>query len=115
MPSKKIKEITPSEKQIQDCIMNYLLINGVFCWRNNTGATTYQNSQGRKRMVRYGKVGSADILGLLKDGRFLAIEVKRPKGKLTKHQEIFLDRVIESNGIAFVATSIDDVMRELNL
>lgn len=107
-----VKKFEPTEKQIQDSIMNYLLINRYYVWRNNTGATHYENSKGRKRMVRYGKPGSSDIIGLTKDGKFLAIEVKRPNGKTTKLQEMFLQNINANGGVGFVATSIDDVINK---
>lgn len=56
----------------------------------------------------------ADLLVCL-DGRFVAIEVKRPKGKLTDGQERFLHNVRAAGGKAFVAYSVDDVVRELGL
>ncbi|MDQ2898870.1 MAG: VRR-NUC domain-containing protein [Acidobacteriota bacterium] len=50
---------------------------------------------------------------MLSDGRILCIEVKAPKGRVSPHQQLFIDRINESNGKAFVARSIDDVEREL--
>jgi hypothetical protein len=48
-------------------------------------------------------------------GKFLAIEVKNAKGRLSSHQEAFLNRVNEEGGIAFVARSVDDVIDNLGL
>lgn len=73
-------------------------------WRNNTGAIRMD-----KRFIRFGAVGSSDILGVMKDGRFLAIEVKSAKGRLTKHQKAFIDGINNAGGVAFVARSIEDV------
>ena len=58
--------------------------------------------------------GIADIIGIW-EGRFLAIEVKRPGGKLSIEQELFLRRVNEKGGIGFVAYGIDDVIKALNI
>jgi hypothetical protein len=49
------------------------------------------------------------------EGKFVSIEVKRPGGKLTDGQERFLHNVRAAGGIAFVAHSVDDVVRELDL
>lgn len=49
------------------------------------------------------------------DGKFVAIEVKRPSCKLTALQEQFLHDVRAAGGIAFVAYSVEDVVRELGL
>lgn len=63
----------------------------------------------------YQRPGIADLLVCL-DGRFVAIEVKRPGvGVLTPLQEQFLHDVRAAGGIAFVAYSVDDVVRELGL
>lgn len=57
-------------------------------------------------------VGSADIIGI-KDGRFVAIEVKMPGKNPTKQQKAFLDTVSAMGGIAGVARSIADSDRIL--
>lgn len=56
----------------------------------------------------------SDLLVCL-DGKFVAIEVKRPQGKLTDGQERFLHNVRAAGGIAFVAYSVDDVVAQLGL
>ena len=56
--------------------------------------------------------GIPDIIGC-RNGRLLAIELKVGKNKLTKLQEHVLGKIIEANGIAFVAYSIDDVKKEV--
>ena len=56
----------------------------------------------------------SDLLVCL-DGKFVAIEVKRPNGRLSDGQEKFLHNVKAAGGIAFVARSVEDVVRELGL
>jgi hypothetical protein len=54
--------------------------------------------------------GVSDILGVQKGaGRFFAIEVKAPKGRLSLDQEAFLEAVRASGGLGIVARSIEDV------
>jgi len=61
-----------------------------------------------------GHKGVADIIGVLPpSGRALAIEVKTPDGKLTRHQTAFLAGVMVAGGVAFVAHSVDQVAKEL--
>jgi hypothetical protein len=62
----------------------------------------------------YQKPGIADLL-VCGDGKFIAIEVKKPGGRLSPLQEQFLHDVRAAGGVAFVAYSIDDVVRELKL
>jgi hypothetical protein len=63
----------------------------------------------RKHFYQFGKKGSADILGILPDGKFLAIEAKAPTGKLRDEQVEFLDTINKNHGVAGMAKSIDDV------
>ena len=65
------------------------------------------------RWIRYGWVGSADVIGQLADGRFLAVECKAPAGRVSEAQQAFLDRVTAAGGVAFVARGSDDVATEL--
>lgn len=62
--------------------------------------------------MRYGLcVGSADLIGMLApQGRFLALEVKRPGEKPTKEQELFLELVRKSGGVAAVVTSVEEAL-----
>lgn len=101
-----------SEKDIQDAILDYLKVIGIFAWRQNTGCMEI-NEGSNRRFIRFGLVGMSDILGVLPDGRMLAIEVKTDKGKTTEYQEAFLNKVKDSNGVSFVARSIEDVQANL--
>ena len=60
----------------------------------------------------YQENGIADLLVCL-DGKFIAIEVKRPGCKPTPLQIKFLDEIRRAGGIAFIASSLEDVVREL--
>ena len=92
------------EQDIQNSILNYLQAKGIFCWRNSVGGT---------QKKRYGLKGSADITGLLKNGRRLEIEVKSEKGKLSKEQKEFLEMINLNNGLAMVVRSLDDVINRV--
>lgn len=80
-----------------------------WCERQNSGAARIGN-----RFVRFGWPGCPDILGMLRDGRFLGVEVKAKAGRLRPEQSVFLDRIRCAGGVAFVAHDLRDVMRELN-
>lgn len=97
-----------SEHDIQQSILKYLKKRNLFCWRNNSGVTVIQH-----RFIRFGAKGAPDILGILPDGRFLGIEVKKPGGALRPEQATFLENINKSNGLAFVARSVDDVKAAL--
>lgn len=112
-------KLKPSESDVQKAIYQWLELNRYFCWRNNTGARKfdYRRKDGKvtHNFFQWGKPGSGDIIGLMKDGRFFSIEVKAPGKKPTELQLAFMESVRKSNGVAFVAQSLDDVMREFKL
>lgn len=126
------------EGEIVTAILGYLKTRrDVVAWRVNSGMAMMPGRGGKPMPVRFGGMkGMSDVIGWRKyddvDGgasacvpplyhgceashiaRFLAIEVKRPGQKPTPEQQAFLDLVKAHGGIAFVARSIDDVMKEL--
>lgn len=80
-----------------------------WCERMNSGAVRIG-----KRFVRFGWKGCPDVLGQLRDGRLLGVEVKSPTGKLRPEQAIFLERIRLAGGVAFMARNCLDVMQELD-
>ncbi len=95
--------MTPEGSALSE-IKQYLAARGIFFFRCNTG---------RRGGVSFGIKGAPDIVGILPGGRFLAIEVKGPGGKASAEQVAFLAEITERGGLAFVAFSIDDVVRHL--
>lgn len=98
------------EKDIESLILDYLkVLPQSRFWKNNTTGI-FDPSTGKMRTLngKHHARGVADILGVI-NGRFIAIEVKRPKGKVSDHQELFLQSIVDAGGIAFVAYSLDDV------
>ncbi len=80
----------------------------VWCERMNSGAARVGN-----RFIRFGWPGCPDVLGQLKDGRLLGVEVKGPTGKLSSEQAVFLERIRGAGGVAFVARNCRDVFSNL--
>lgn len=102
------------EKQIENQILMYLYIKRIFAWKNqSTGIYDPKKKIFRKPMNRFHINGVADILGILPDGKLLAIEVKTPTNKPTECQKAFLEKAKELGAIAFVARSILDVDENL--
>ena len=56
----------------------------------------------------YGTAGIPDIICCY-NGKFVAFEVKTPRGKLSKLQEIILQKIQNANGIAYKVTNLEDV------
>ena len=72
-----------------------------FCWKEHGGM--------------YGTAGIPDIIACI-NGRFVAFEVKTETGKVTKLQEITIQRIKEAKGKAFTvrsAAQVAAILREL--
>ena len=80
-----------------------------WCERQNTGAAKVGG-----RFIRFGWRGCSDVLGMMTDGRLLAVEVKARSGRLRAEQREFLDLVRRFGGMAFVAHDCRDVLRSLD-
>ncbi len=97
-----------SEQELTRAILDRLaLMPGVWCWRNNTGVGKANGFR-----IRFGKVGSGDITGVLAGGRHFELEVKLPGGKwkTTEEQEAHGARVLEMGGLWAVVRSVDDAV-----
>ena len=105
--------IKPKESEIQKAIMDYLTLKKIWHMRLNTGAIAGEH-KGKKRFVKFGKPGMADILATIKNscgGMSLAwIEVKRQGGKQTEDQKIFEQEVFEAGHNYLVVESLDQLM-----
>ena len=80
-----------------------------WCERMNSGAAKVEG-----RFIRFGFKGCPDVLGQLKDGRLLGVEVKAQAGRLRPEQALFLERIRCAGGVAFVARDCRDVREQLN-
>jgi hypothetical protein len=105
--------LQPTEKEIQNSIISYLNIAGHYVWRQNSGffKHNYRTKSGiyKTSVIRSGVKGISDIIGIAKDGRMIAIEVKRKGNKPDVHQLAFLDEIRSRGGYAIVAYSLEDV------
>lgn len=103
------------EKDIQKQILEYLALRRIVAWRQNSGAMKGKSATGKAWYVKFHTApGCSDVLGVLPGGRFFAIEVKRPGNVATPNQESFIEKIRQAGGLAFVAYSVDDVIREFN-
>lgn len=85
-------------------------MKGIFCWRQNQGAIPTKDGRFRRFV---GQKGLADIIGILHDGRFLAVEVKRPKKHPSLEQEQFLAEINARGGLALVVHSASELEEAL--
>lgn len=83
------------EKEIVAAIMRYLkTVPLCFAWKEHGGM--------------YGTAGLPDIICCI-HGRFVAFEVKTPSGKLTKLQDITIQKIKAAKGEAHKVSSVEDV------
>lgn len=108
------KRVKGGEKEsvIQSAILDFLRCKNIYAWRNNNQGRIIQTKVGAI-MGQSFAAGTSDILGCLPNGKFLAIEVKRPGGKVTAGQANFIDRIRSCGGVAIIATSVDEVRAAL--
>lgn len=82
-------------------------------WRNTVGMSTHFDPRtNRTTSQRFGlAVGSADLVGILApSGRFVALEVKTPTGRVRPEQSTWLALVRSRGGFAAVVRSVDDAL-----
>lgn len=109
-----------AEKKIQNKIFKDLGgRRDVRLFRNNIGTAKYKGGQ----RVKYGvcNPGGSDLIGWRikkitpemigrRVAMFLAIETKTKKGRPTKKQINFINRVIAAGGLAGVARNVDQAL-----
>jgi len=99
------------ESYVLNGCLKYLEIRGVYHWRNSTGAV--QVAPGR--FMRFCKVGSSDILGILPGGRLLCVECKAKNGRLSLEQKQFLADAGELGALTLVVRDwkeLDEALRK---
>lgn len=112
-----------NESQIQQAIRVALGEEpDLVLWRNTAGVTQeWDPSSGASRTIRYGlTVGAADLIGILhvvaggrELGRFFALEVKTPTGRVRPEQTTWLALVRRMGGFAAVVRSVEEAKAAL--
>ncbi len=103
-PVKPVKKIIMAERDIVAAILRLLKKQPeCFSWKEHGGM--------------YGTAGLPDIIACI-HGRFVAFEVKTPTGKLTKLQEITIQKIRDAGGHAFKVTSaieVSEILKKLEV
>lgn len=110
-PASERKPQSGPEAGVLSAVLKALSIHPAVAWvrRMNTGAFKVGTGPS-SRFVRFGFPGCSDIIGQMKDGRFLAVECKAEKGKLSDAQVAFIDTVRAAGGVAGMARNVDDAL-----
>ena len=106
-PTKKPKT-SLSESKVQAACIDLLdkHPNVVKWWRQNTGSAKMGG-----RFVKFSFKGASDLMGVLRGGRFLAVEVKATGKAPSLEQIAFLDAVNAAGGLA---VCVDDPVQLAN-
>lgn len=108
----KLRAQSPDEALVLNAVLRYLKIERRVAWaqRMNSGSMWMPGAPGqRERFVRFGFKGCPDVMGQMTDGRFLAVECKRPGGRKRPEQIAFIDLAQQHGAVACFAESVDDV------
>ena len=97
------------ETEIQNAICEYLAVKRHFFWRSNNTGVYDPTRKIFRAMPKYAKHGVPDII-VIRDGFFIGLEVKTPKGRLSEHQKTFHKECKEVGGEIYTVRSIDDVI-----
>ena len=96
------------EGEIVKSICEYLILRKHLFYRNNNTPVFDVTQKRFRAMPKYTMRGLPDII-VIKDGRYIGIEAKTPKGKLSEHQIEFGKLSMLHGADYIVARSIDDV------
>jgi hypothetical protein len=131
MPEIKKPELEKTESQIQAEIRKAVgALPDVRLWRQNTGQFPVVDVRALLALLGRGEVkkaialvksarpvvagmavGSADLIGIVgPHGRFLSIEVKTAKGRVSEAQEDWARIVRSRGGVAGIARSVEDAL-----
>ncbi len=90
------------ERDIRRQILDYLALRGIPAWLTHD------------ERHRPAAPGVPDITGVMRGGRRIDIEVKRPGERTTIDQAMFAARISEAGGMVLVATCVEDVQEKLD-
>ena len=112
----RLKAIKPTEAQVQDAILRYLAVERRVVWaaRMNSGKGKLLRPDGSQTWICFGFTGCPDIMGMLRDGRYLAIECKRSGGRVRPEQRQHITQAADHGAVAVIARSVEDVQTALD-
>ena len=112
----RLKAVTATEDQVKNAILRYLAIERRVVWaaRMNSGKGKLLRPDGSQTWISFGFTGCPDIMGMLRDGRYLAIECKRSDGRVRPEQQQHITQAADHGAVAIIARSVEDVQTALD-
>lgn len=100
-----LEEVKGSTKEHQELVKKCLLWLSVnrpwVCWSNTTGNVRTDTG----RYIKFGLKGSSDIIGISDTGKFICIEVKTGKSRVSKEQKAFLKMAYARGAMCYILRS----------
>jgi hypothetical protein len=112
----RLQAVKATENQVKNAILRYLTIERRVVWaaRMNTGKGKLLRPDGSQTWISFGFTGCPDIMGMLRDGRYLAIECKRADGRVRPDQQKHITQAADHGAVAIIARSVEDVQMALD-
>ena len=110
-----LKPFVPTEAQVLASVLQALRHDKRVAWAGRFNSGAFVLGEKQRRYFRANDLpGCPDILGQLRDGRLLAVEIKRPgwtkpKDAHERAQEAFLERVATYGGVSGFIRSLDEI------
>jgi hypothetical protein len=111
---KPFKWIEPSEKEIENAILEFLNYQvGVFAFKVNTMGVYDQRGGFYRKLSKHVIPGTPDVIACV-DGLFAGFEIKTKTGRQSNEQKLFQEKLIsKSNGLYFIVRSVKDAEQAL--
>jgi hypothetical protein len=95
---------------VTQCLAYLRLVRQWPCWRANCGGLRRGD-----RYVAFGEAGQPDVMFLVppQGGRFGALELKSPRGRLRPEQRAWLESAGRAGALVIVTTSLDGLRQAL--
>lgn|SRR5262245_13723769 len=95
------------EQGVLNAVMQALRLHPKVAWRARMNSGAYKTPDGR--FVRFGFPGCPDVIGQLRDGRILMLEIKSDGGRLTDEQRCMLELCCANNGVAGIVRNLEEM------
>jgi hypothetical protein len=101
---------SPTNQTTND-ILNFLFQHRIFAWRQNSGGIPMVHDGAIVGFRPSGKTGQPDIVGIF-NGRYLGIEVKTGKDRLSEGQVSFHLQARKSGALILVVKDFPDFLSQ---
>jgi hypothetical protein len=105
------------EAAVLEAVLQLLAVHPLCCWaaRMNSGAGKITYASGAtSQFMRWGFPGCPDVIGQLRGGRVLLMEIKSATGRVRPEQQAFLEKAIAAGACGGIVRNVDDALALLN-